>query len=295
METDIGIQSSLYSKPKKDFLSLAHAQLSFMNMFAIPLFQGVADVLPAMQYTVDELELNKALFEKTVEEIPGMEEERRIRLTEGTLSPRSLSLAIQPEDIRPTDSTKCDLVPNHAEIKKASSSPPEQHNHIPNIPGQYKEINGISIGFDSMTDFAASDPFNLGESENRVVGHNGKQRCSETTDGSNSVPPGDWQSQATSATTGKMPLSPSTQGTSIVSQESIERPNSLPATTVTAPDCRTATPMASFESGNYDDDSNGTTLKPEISLKKKTSRFRMNVSTFFRRNKGASSPSSGGS
>lgn len=319
MENEIGITSSLISPPKKDFLSLAKAQLGFMNMFAIPLFQGVAEVLPAMQYTVDELETNKGLFEKTVEEIPGMDEERRRKLTEGILSPRALSqVAVRPDGMEDftLDPTKCDLVPNHAEMKKAGSSPPEQPIHIPDVPGQYKEMNGVSIGFDSVADFAASDPFNINETENRVVGHNGKQRCSETTDGSNSVPPGDWQSQATSATTGKMPLSPSTQGTSIVSQESIEPSCSLPVTTVTAPDCqglatdccgtasdcrgnqsdcRGMAPTESFESVNSEDDSNGNTLKPEKSLKKKTSRFRMNVTTFFRRNKGASSPSSIGS
>lgn len=311
MEGEIGISSSLVSPPKKDFLSLANAQLGFMNMFAIPLFRQVADVLPAMQYTVAELETNKALFQKTVEEIPGMDEERRKRLTEGLLSPRSLSLAVQPDgvEISPLDTTKCDLVANHAEMKKAGSSPPGQPNHVPNIPGQYKEMNGVSPGFDSVADFAASDPFNINESENRVVGHNGKQRCSETTDGSNSVPPGDWQSQATSATTGKMPLSPSTQGTSIVSQDSIERSSSVPVTTVTAPDCREpatdccgiasdcrgTAPTESFDSVNSEEDSNGNTLKPDKALKKKTSRFRMNVSTFFRRNKGTSSPSSVGS
>ncbi|OTB08628.1 hypothetical protein M426DRAFT_7361 [Hypoxylon sp. CI-4A] len=300
METEIGIQSSLISPPKKDFPSLARAQLGFMNMFAIPLFQGVADVLPAMQYTVDELGINKVLFEKTLEQLPRMEEERRKRLTEAALLPRSLSSAIQPggvEDLS-IDTAKCDLVPNHAEMKQAGSSPPDQPYSIPSIPREYKEINGISIGFDNVSEFAANDPFSLHEPENRV-GHNGKQRCSETTDGSNSVAPGDWQSQATSATTGKMPLSPSTQGTSIVSQESIERPRSgVPVTTVTAaPDCRTAAPTAptgSFEYGTSEEDSNGNTLKPDKTLKKKGSRFRMNVSTFFRR-KGASSPSPGGS
>ncbi|KAI0840445.1 HD-domain/PDEase-like protein [Hypoxylon sp. FL0890] len=297
MENDIGIPSSLISPPKKDFLSLAQAQLGFMNMFAIPLFQGVADVFPAMRYTVDELEINKSLFEKTVEEIPGMEAERRKRLTEGILSPRSLSLAVQPEDVKnfSRDIGKCDLVPNHAEMKQAGSSRPDQPCHIPSMPGTYKEINGVSSGFDNVAEFVASDPFSINESGNRLIGHNGKQRCSETTDGSNSVPPGDWQSQATSATTGRMPVSPSTQGTSIVSQESIERPCGIPVTTITSPDCRANVPMSSLESGNSEEDSNGNTLKPDRTLKKKGSRFRMNVSTFFRRNKGASSPSSGGS
>ncbi|KAI1646147.1 3',5'-cyclic-nucleotide phosphodiesterase regA [Daldinia loculata] len=287
MENDIGIQSSLISRPKKDFLSLAQAQIKFMEIFAIPLFQGIADVLPTMQYTVDELETNRALFEKTVQEIPLMEEEHRRIFTEGVLSPRALGLAIQAEGVENfrIDPTKCDLLLGRAEMKKAGSSPTDQPYQIPDIRGGYKETNGIP--FDN-------DPFSIADPENRV-GHNGKQRCSETTDGSNSVPPGDWQSQATSATTGKMPLSPSTQGTSIVSQESIERPGSVPVAKVIATDYRTMGPMQSLESGNSEEDSNGNTLKPEIPLKKKPSRFRMNVSTFFRRNKGASSPSSGGS
>ncbi|KAI8963905.1 3',5'-cyclic-nucleotide phosphodiesterase regA [Daldinia sp. FL1419] len=290
MENDIGIQSSLISRPKKDFLSLAQAQIKFMDLFAIPLFRGIAGVLPAMKYTVDELETNRALFEKTVQEIPLMEEEQRRIFTEGVNSLHALGLAVHAEGAENfrLDPTKCVLVSNHAEMKKAGSSPPDQLYHIPDIREGYKEMNGIPIGFDN-------DPFSVSEPENRAAGYNGKQRCSETTDGSNSVPPGDWQSQATSATTGKMPLSPSTQGTSIVSQESLERPGSVPVTKVFGPDYRATGQMQSLELGNSEEDSNGNTLKPEIPLKKKTSRFRMNVSTFFRRNKGASSPSSGGS
>ncbi|KAI1808419.1 3',5'-cyclic-nucleotide phosphodiesterase regA [Daldinia bambusicola] len=290
MENDIGIKSSLISRPKKDFLSLAQAQIKFMEIFAIPLFRGVADVLPTMQYTVDELEINRALFEKTVQQIPQMEEEQRRIFTEGVLSPHALGLAIQAEGVENfrIDPGKCNLVSNHAEMKRSGTSPPNQLYDVPSVREGYKEMNGIPVGFDS-------DPFSSNEPDSRVAGYHGKQRCSETTDGSNSVPPGDWQSQATSATTGKMPLSPSTQGTSIVSQESIERPGSVAVTKIPVSDHRTAGPMQSLDSGNFEEDSNGNTLKPEIPLKKKTSRFRMNVSTFFRRNKGASSPSSGGS
>ncbi|KAI1338023.1 HD-domain/PDEase-like protein [Xylariaceae sp. FL0016] len=302
MENEIGIPSSLISKPKKDFMSLARAQLGFMNMFAIPLFEGVADILPAMQYTVHELEKNKRHFDKSLEDISSMEEDMKKLFTQEALSPDTMKLAESltedNERSSSTDTAKIALIPeNHAEWKKAGSSPPDQPNQTPNIPGQYKEMNGATtIDFDSVAEFAASDPFNINDHENRVIGHNGKQRCSETTEGSSSVPgSGDWHSQATSATTGKMPLSPSTQGTSIVSQESLERPSSGPMTTVTAPDSSsTSTPIAGNESGqSTEEDSNGQTLRPDGQLKKKSSRFRMNVSSLFRRNKGASSPSPG--
>ncbi|RYP52990.1 hypothetical protein DL768_001984 [Monosporascus sp. mg162] len=300
MESEIGIPSSLISPPKKDFESLAKAQLGFMNMFAIPLFQGVADVLPPMQYTIDELEVNKALFEKEVEEIPGVCEERKKRLTDGTISPRSVSLAIQSQDAVDCSSGKCsarsaeicEIPEHHAEMKRAASSAPGHATHIPNMPGQYKEINGPSCACDGPASLIADDPFNVNEPENR--GHSGKQRSSETTEGSSSFPcTGDWQSQGTSATNGKMPLSPSTQGTSIISHVSAESPSCVPATIVTAPDS-SSTPrlMAPPEPATSEEDSNGSTLKPQKGLRKKTSRFRMNALNLFRRNKGASPPGS---
>ncbi|RYP01895.1 hypothetical protein DL764_006042 [Monosporascus ibericus] len=303
MESEIGIPSSLISPPKKDFESLAKAQLGFMNMFAIPLFQGVADVLPPMQYTTDELEVNKALFEKQVEEIPGVCEDRRKRLTEGTISPRSVSLAVQSQDAVDCSSGKCsarsgeicEIPEHHAEMKRATSSAPGHAPHIPNMPGRYKEINGLPSALDSLASLAANDPFNINEPENR--GHSGKQRSSETTEGSSSVPcTGDWQSQGTSATNGKMPLSPSTQGTSIISRESAEGQSCVPATMVTAPD-PSSTPRRMApppEPATSEEDSNGSTLKPEKGLRKKTSRFRMNALNLFRRNKGTSPPGSRG-
>jgi hypothetical protein len=309
METQIGIPSSLISEPKKDNTSLTNAQLGFMNLFAIPLFQGVADILPSMQYTVDQLEANKEQFQRNLQELPEADEARKRRLQDGARSPRSMSIAIIPGDsldsssgttLEPSVQT---LPENHAEMKNAGSSPPDQPQHIPNTPGEYKELNGISGDFDSVADFAASDPFNIGDGENQPIGYDGKQRCSETTEGSNSMPcSGDWASQATSATTGKMPLSPSTQGTSIVSQESLERLSSVPASTVAASETHyLAIPLPPMEPVNSDGEhSNGSTLRSdkspnsEKSLKKKPSRFRMNALKLFRRDKNSTSPTPGG-
>ncbi|KAI3336401.1 HD-domain/PDEase-like protein [Xylariaceae sp. AK1471] len=303
MEDEIGISSSLISRPKKDFMSLAKAQLGFVNLFAVPLFQGVADVLPQMQYTVLELDKNKRHFERAVEDIPNMAEEKRKPFTQQPCDSEIMKLVenLAVDDRCSSSGTaKTELVPvptNHVEMKKAGSSPPDKPSLVPNMPRQYKEVNGITTSFDSVAVFAASDPFYTSEHDDRLVGHDGKHRSSDTTEGRNSAPcSGDWQSQATSATTGKMPLSPSTQGTSIVSQDSMERPSSDPTTTVTAPDSSsTTTPTAVVDSTQHSEEESNGTLKPDGTLKKKTSRFRMNVSTFFRRNKGAGSPVSGGS
>ncbi|KAI1353064.1 hypothetical protein F5Y01DRAFT_67179 [Xylaria sp. FL0043] len=295
MEEEIGIKSSLIQPPKKDFQSLAKAQLGFVKLFAIPLFQGVAEVLPQMQYTVSEVEKNTGHFEKALEKIPLMAEEGGKLLTQQPLDLDIMklveSLALDEEYSIGTQPT--DLIPvlsNQTRMREAGTAPPYKLTQVPDISRQYKEINSITTSFDNVSDFAVGH-------ENGILGHGGKQRSSNTTEGSNSVPcSGDWQSQATSATTGKMPLSPSTQGTSIVSQDSVERPSSDPTTTVTAPDSsRTTTPIAVVDSTQVSEEESNGTLKPDGTLKKKTSRFRMNVSTFFRRNKGSGSPASGGS
>ncbi|KAI1429242.1 hypothetical protein F5Y12DRAFT_797491 [Xylaria sp. FL1777] len=302
MEDEIGIQSSLIQPPKKDFRSLATAQLGFVKLFAIPLFKGVAEVLPQMQYTVLEAEKNTGHFEKALEKIPVMAEESEKLLTQQPLDLNIMKLveSLTDEEYSSIGTEPTDLIPvpsNQTTMKEASSAPPYQLTQIPDISRQYKEINAITTSFDNVTDLAVDHPFNASGHEDGLIRHNGKQRSSNTTEGSNSVPcSGDWQSQATSATTGKMPLSPSTQGTSIVSHDSVERPSSDPTTVVTAPDSsRTTTPVAAADSTQVSEEESNGTLKPDGTLKKKTSRFRMNVSTFFRRNKGAGSPASGGS
>ncbi|KAI1267357.1 HD-domain/PDEase-like protein [Xylariaceae sp. FL1019] len=294
MENQIGIPSSLISPPKKDFMSLAQAQLGFVNLFAIPLFQGVVGILPQLQYTVRELQKNIRHFEAALEHIPTLVDDQKIVFTQQPFKPESMKLVpvlIEETRCSSTETAMADTVPvpeNHAEMKHAGSSPPNQPTQVPNIPGPYKEANGITTYYEDTVDFATSDPFHTHE----------HQRCSDTTEGGSSSRFGaDWQSQATSATTSKMPLSPSTQGTSIVSQDSLERPASDPTTVTTAPDSSsTSTPIANVDSTTQsEEESNGHTLKPDGTLKKKTSRFRMNVSTFFRRNRGIGSPSSGGS
>ncbi|KAI1326359.1 HD-domain/PDEase-like protein [Xylariaceae sp. FL0255] len=324
MEQEIGIPSSLIAPPKKDFLSLANAQLGFVNLFAIPLFQGVTEILPHMEYTVIELEQNVCHFKAALEGIPNSEEQTKTLLTGAPFAADGMEIVEKWAGGDGKFSTEFNLsvpVPeNHAEMKKAGSSPPEQTTHVPSLPEPYKEVHSM---FNGAEDFAASDPFHseehedrlkrpfdstddfrlggsphLDEHDNRLIGHDGKQRSSETTEASSSAAPcGDWQSQATSATTSKMPLSPSTQGTSIVSQESIERPTSHPTTVVTAPDSSsTTTPIACVDSAPpSEEESSATMMKPDGTLKKKTSRFRMNVSNLFRRNKVMGSPSSGGS
>ncbi|TDZ49908.1 3',5'-cyclic-nucleotide phosphodiesterase 2 [Colletotrichum trifolii] len=321
MESELDIASSLLAPPKKDLISLSKAQLSFMNMFAIPLFQGVADILPTMQYTVDELEINKGLFEQRIRDEQAKEDPAKKRLLrDGTFSPRNMSVAAGQESHRqsmtPRVSTPLtelatppsltdDSTREDKELSPEPADPVNRPSHVPNTPEDYKEVNGIVTSFDSVAVFAASDPFDstsdpfhsrdrASSSPDNHHGHNGKQRCSETTDGSMTGPyAGDWASQATSATTGKMPLSPSTQGTSIVSRESSENLPGVP--TISEPKRDAASRL---EAPLFDPEANGSYVSQTGCgkqdgakvVKKKSSRFRMNAFQFFRRTR-APSPS----
>ncbi|KAF3806410.1 3' 5'-cyclic-nucleotide phosphodiesterase 2 [Colletotrichum gloeosporioides] len=313
MENELDIASSLLAPPKKDLMSLSKAQLSFMNMFAIPLFQGVADILPAMRYTVDELEINKGLFEQRVRDEQAKEDPVRKRLLrDGTFSPRTMSFVGGPESQResmtPRVSTPLTeelatppslLDESKWEDKELSPGPADPVNrptHVPDTSDDYKEVNGIVTTFDSVADFAASDPFHsrdrASSSPDNHHGHNGKQRCSETTDGSiTGQYGGDWASQATSATTGKMPLSPSTQGTSIVSAESAEHIPGVPTISEPKPfnEGKLEPPMMDQEAnGSYTSHESCRVDGGRKLVKKKSSRFRIKAFNFFRGTRSAS-------
>lgn len=323
MENELQIQSSLMAPPKQDMTSLAKAQLSFMNLFAIPLFQGVADIMPAMSYTVEELEINKGLFEGKVDEekakTPLDDPVRKSYLKEGTFSPRTMSVAAGMDetmnepaalnnnklsmtlgDLIEEGVTPTALLNSQEPEEKALDPPPSRPTmkptHIPRINNEaYKEVNGRVSASEAARQSANSDPFGapFGASEQSGGGSmaQGRARSSQATEGSASGGvTGDWTSQATSAATGKMPRSPSTKGTSIISKNSGERPTSAPG-----PVSHRSTPESArtFKAGNQDSMSSlGSIGKAEgKSLRKKPSRFRMKDFPFFRRHKASSSPS----
>jgi hypothetical protein len=60
--------SCLFGGPpvRDDIIKLGESQIGFMNIFARPLFEAVADILPAMRYAVDEILTNKAVWEKKI-------------------------------------------------------------------------------------------------------------------------------------------------------------------------------------------------------------------------------------
>jgi hypothetical protein len=69
MEQELRIPSCLFGGPpvRDDLIKLGESQIGFMNIFATPLFEAVADILPAMHFAVDEILTNKAVWEAKIE------------------------------------------------------------------------------------------------------------------------------------------------------------------------------------------------------------------------------------
>lgn len=253
MEKELEIPTSLMAPPLTERASQFRSQLNFMSMFALPLFQGVADLLPTMKYTVGELTRNFELFQQKVAEA----------LTK-----------TQPQSNRRQD-------PPHHVSTKPSSAPPAsdpipRSASTPELRGGFKGVNGISSHFEPVKEVAAGEDGPTGRD---------KQRSSETTEGSSFAHMnGDC---ASSATTGRMPLSPSTQGTSVVSKESIERPRSNPIPTISAPDSAKSMTEPKMNDQPIFEVETASSLhsSQEKSIKKRPSRFRMNAFQFFRRHK----------
>ena len=69
MERELNLPTCLFGGPPdpNDFLKLAESQLGFMNIFARPLFEGVADILPDMRFTLAELSTNRVIWQERIE------------------------------------------------------------------------------------------------------------------------------------------------------------------------------------------------------------------------------------
>ncbi|KAL5612797.1 hypothetical protein BROUX41_004119 [Berkeleyomyces rouxiae] len=321
MENELQIKSSLMSPPKQDMESLCKSQTSFMNLFAIPLFQGVAAVMPNMQYTVDQLTLNRSVFENFGREISAQAspvcKSRPSEITVQDNSNDSDEL-VQSDDtvdtsILATESQTCKLLDYGRQEQNARASvfslgsiPVSPYTLPPPLARSASrsssrvEAEGIVTSFESVADFAASDPFNLHHLDDSIdVGlvNPGKQRRSETTtEGSASGPStNDWESQTNSAT-GKLPLSPSTRGTSINSQSSSHDEGlDVPVRIVFPDDSSAATPTNIDSYSRSPDDSSASNTSSigraeGETLKKRPSRFRMNAFTFFKRKGTSPSP-----
>jgi len=101
MEKELEMQSCLFggSPVKDDIIKMGESQIGFMNIFAKPLFEGVTDILPAMKFSVDEIDNNKAIWQDKIER-------EKFRLTRG---PNGRHLLHADLDVLPSPMSKSEV------------------------------------------------------------------------------------------------------------------------------------------------------------------------------------------
>ena len=144
METDLGIPSALFAPPvRNNIIELGKSQIGFTNLFALPLFQGVTDVLPGMHFTVDEINTNKQIWQEKISEA---NETKRLSMglprtsQDGLLSPRSGSIASfsgSPEQHPPETMTPPNATNSPQQEQKSHFSPITQADTRPNSIGTF--------------------------------------------------------------------------------------------------------------------------------------------------------------
>ncbi|KAJ5106264.1 hypothetical protein N7456_002939 [Penicillium angulare] len=165
MEKEVGMETALFGGPPElgNIYKLATGQIGFMSIFALPLFEGVSDLLPQLGFTADHIRSNKGLWQKHANDElrkQGLRIEENNK--EPEVSPRSQSPArtpipspgLSPEnDDTPTEPKKDE--PADPPSSGSSSSTVSQGNAYnentiepvvsPDTPGPQIEITGTPV------------------------------------------------------------------------------------------------------------------------------------------------------
>ncbi|KAJ5121828.1 hypothetical protein N7526_008765 [Penicillium atrosanguineum] len=162
MEKEVGMETALFGGPPElgNIYKLATGQIGFMSIFALPLFEGISDLLPQLQFTADHIRRNQAQWQQHANDElrkQGLQVEGR---AESTISPRSRSPHGKADDeqstpkaaLKPADSTE-DLPSPGSDTSTASPNGAYNENTIepvvsPDTPGPQIEITGTPLAPD---------------------------------------------------------------------------------------------------------------------------------------------------
>ena len=163
MEKDVGIPTTLFGGPPElgNITKLATSQIGFMNIFAGPLFEAVADILPGMGFAVEEIRANHTVWKRKIEAERNSQQcisEAEKYLTEGFQSPRSGS----PDRFvsRPADLSHPEGLPANGsspalptEVPMSTSSP------LPNLDSRRSSLGSLSaLRADASSTSRSRDP-----------------------------------------------------------------------------------------------------------------------------------------
>ncbi|KAL4925185.1 3',5'-cyclic-nucleotide phosphodiesterase PDE2 [Aspergillus undulatus] len=104
MEKEVGMETALFGGPPElgNVYKLATGQMGFMSIFALPLFEGVSDILEGMRFTVDHIRSNHTRWHYLAD----LERRKPLLMVDaspdGHVSPRSHSPAAPSRDPQAT-------------------------------------------------------------------------------------------------------------------------------------------------------------------------------------------------
>ena len=170
MESTVGIETTLFGGPPElgNVTKLANSQIGFMNIFALPLFDSVTDILPPMRFTVNQIKANQEVWKQRIEEeklkeasFPSKSTEEQ---AEGWQSPRSAS-----PDRTTFHGTE---IMSHPEGLPASGSNPHNPQSLPLNTTQGTPDVPTLLTAESTSEPAGSESVSPPESANKTINFN---------------------------------------------------------------------------------------------------------------------------
>ncbi|KAL3454799.1 hypothetical protein BJX65DRAFT_301426 [Aspergillus insuetus] len=143
MEKEVGMETALFGGPPEigNVYKLATGQMGFMSIFALPLFEGVSDILPGLRFTVEHIRTNHTRWHYLAD----LERKKPFLMAEagpdGLVSPRSRSPAASFQEPQPTPPTSTPTPTQNGRrntsIKTFPPKEPAQQRKEQDEPGDY--------------------------------------------------------------------------------------------------------------------------------------------------------------
>ncbi|KAL2802655.1 hypothetical protein BJX63DRAFT_103487 [Aspergillus granulosus] len=143
MEKEVGMETALFGGPPEigNVYKLATGQMGFMSIFALPLFEGVSDILPALRFTVENIRSNHTRWHYLAD----LERRKPFLMADpgpdGLVSPRSRSPATsfqEPQAPAPTSTpTPTQNGGRNTSIKTLPPGEPPQQRTVDDEPSDY--------------------------------------------------------------------------------------------------------------------------------------------------------------
>ncbi|KAE9976523.1 hypothetical protein BLS_002044 [Venturia inaequalis] len=122
MELELNIPTQLFGGPpvRDNIVKMAESQIGFMNIFARPLFESVTAILPPMKFSVDEILINKAVWQRKMDEAKESKHQKQADGVEDSLFPLQTP-GTMDGTMSPMSGSRVDLQEIHAVASRDST------------------------------------------------------------------------------------------------------------------------------------------------------------------------------